>query len=129
MTNLSKEQILEERKFWYSQTYILFELIKCLKHRELAFLSAKSEEIKHPVRYLIAFNLLYLNKHFKRFAFEKSLMNIYHSVAVLENVPVFSYNLNKRRQDDEYKEFNRNYAKYVTEYNIFMDFEIGRAHV
>jgi len=123
MYNLTREQILNERTYWYNQVFIILEVVKCLKNRELAFLSAKSEEIKHPVRYLIAFNLEYLNKHFKRFAFEKSLMNMYHSVAKLENIPVFSYNLSERRNAEEYQDFNRNYEKFVTGYNFFVDMD------
>lgn len=118
-----RERILAERRTWYNFRFVQFELVKCLKHRELCFLSPKSEEIKHPVRYLLAFSVEYLLKHFQRFDFLKNPLNIYHSVATLENVPVFSYNLAERRKDEKYKEFNQNYANYVVGYNIFFDFD------
>lgn len=120
---LSREQILEERKKWYNLVYVQFEIIKCLHHRELCFLSAKSEEKKYPVRYLIAFSRPYLLKHFERFGFLKNLINMYHSVAVLKDIPVFSYNPKKRKEAYEYKEFNENYDKYVIGYNLFFDFD------
>lgn len=123
MNEDERNRILKEREFWYSQTYILFEICKCLHHRELCFLSQKEEAVKHPVRYLLAFSINYLKKHFERFDFFKSLINMYHSCAILKDVPVFSYNLKERRNADEYKEFNDNYDKYVTSYDFFMDID------
>jgi hypothetical protein len=118
-----REKILVERKFWYSQIYVLFEIVKCLKNRELAFLTAKGEEKKGIVRYLIAFNLDYLKKHFERFDFEENLINMYHSTAKLKNIPVFSYNIKERKEEEKYKEFNDNYINYVDGYNFFVDFD------
>lgn len=123
MDEEQRNRILKEREFWYSQTYILFEIVKNLAHRELCFLSQKGEEKKYPVRYLIAFNINYLKKHFERFGFLKNLINMYHSVATLKDVPVFSYNPRKRKESYEYKEFNENYKNYVTSYNFFMDID------
>lgn len=119
-----QEQI-KERNHWYSQKYILFEVVKCLKNRELAFLTHKTEntEFKRMIRYLIAFNLEYLDKHFKRFDFDKSLVNAYHSVALLKEIPVFSYNLKNRKEEDKYKNFNEDYDQHVIGYNIFIDID------
>jgi len=121
MEESERQRIIEERKQWYSQTFVLFEIVKGLKHRELCFLTPKFEEKKKAVRYLLALNVDYLRKHFQAFAFEKSLMNMYHSVAVLRDVPVFSYNLMARKHEDIYQEFNKNYEKYAVGYNFFFD--------
>ena len=52
------------------------------------------------------------------------MTNLYHSVSLFHpKVPVFSYNLKKRRKDDAYKEFNKNYKNYVKAYNLFIDFD------
>ncbi len=119
-----REQILRERNFWYGQTYILFEIVKCLKNRELCFLTLKSEEKKKAVRYLLGFNIDYLKKHMAWFNTEKGLLNIYHSVALLKpTVPVFSYNLKVRSRDEKYEEFNKNYSNYVEKYNFFLDID------
>ena len=119
-----REQILRERIFWYSQTYITLELVKCLKNRELCFLTLKTEEKKKAVRYLLGFNLDYFKKHFNWFNVDKSLINIYHSVALLKpEVPVFSYDLKVRSRDEKYKEFNENYSNYVEKYNFFLDID------
>lgn len=123
MENEEQEKLLEERKKYYSNTFVQFELIKCLKHRELCFLSAKSEETKKSVRYILAFSIDYLKKHFDWVNFYKFNVNMYHSVAVLQNVPIFSYNMKERTKKDEYKEFNKNYKDYVIGYNLFMDFD------
>lgn len=123
MTNLTREQILAERKEWYSKTYVQFEMIKCLAHRELCFLSLKSEEKKKAVRYLLALNLSYLQKHFNWFNFYDALINVYNSVAVLKDVPVFSYNLSERKKEPAYIEFDKNYANYVIGYDFFWDID------
>lgn len=115
--------LLTKKKQWYSQTFVRFEIIKCLRRRELCLLTKKEDPNKSIIRYLLAFNLEYLDKHFERFEFYKSLANLYHSVSVLENVPVFSYNLKERRKEEEYREFNQNYDKYVTGYNLFIDID------
>ncbi len=119
-----REQILRERIFWYNQTYITLELVKCLKNRELCFLTLKTEEKKKAVRYLLGFNLDYFKKHFNWFNVDKSLINIYHSVALLKpEVPVFSYDLKIRGKEKAYTEFNENYSDYVEKYNFFMDID------
>jgi len=120
---LTKEQILAERKVWYNFLPVKFEIIKILKNRELAFLTKKGQEKKMAIRYILAFNISYLDKHFKRFDIEKNLMNLYHSVAKLKDIPVFSWNVKERRHTEEYQEFNEHYANYVVGYNFFVDFD------
>lgn len=124
METKEKEQILKSRIEWYGFTPVLFEIVKCLKNRELCFLTLKTEKDKKPVRYLLAFSVDYLIKHFKRFDFFKYLNNIYHSTALLKSeVPVFSYNLKQRRKEEKYQDFNRDYANYVIGYNLFIDLD------
>lgn len=123
ITEEQRNKILKEREFWYSQTYILLEICKCLNDRELCFLSAKSELKKYPVRYLMAFSINYLKKHMERFGFLKNLINMYHSVSILKDLPIFSYNPRKRKEDYRYKEFNENYEQYVVSYDFFMDID------
>ena len=121
----TKEEILKERADWYSKTFVQMEIVKALHHRELAFLTIKTEpkELRHSIRYCLAFSIDYLLKHIIRFDFHKSLMNMYESVAVLQDVPVFSYNLKERRSEEEYRQFNENYKDYVVGYDIFFDID------
>lgn len=121
---MQKEEIIDERKSWYNNTFVLFEIVKCLKNRELCFLTYKEEKKKKAVRYLLGFSVDYLKKHFTWFNFDKSLLNIYHSSALLKpEVPVFDYNLKTRTSDKAYREFNKNYNKYVERYNLFLDID------
>lgn len=128
MTNgKTKEQILEERKKWYSQVAVKFELVKQLKSgeftKELTILDDKSLEKRRHTRYLYATSVAYLEKHFERFEVLKILRNLYHSVANLKNMPIFSYNLVERRHTPEYEAFNKSYQDYVRSYDFFMDFD------
>lgn len=121
---MEKEQILKERQIWYNFSPALYEIVKCLKNRELCFLSDKSEKNKKAVRYLLGFSVEYFKKHLNWINMEKSLLNIYHSVALLKpTVPIFSYNLSERKNDPKYIEFNENYDKYVQKYNFFIDID------
>lgn len=125
MENEEREKLLEERKRYYSNTFVLFELIKCLKNRELCFLSAKSEETKKSVRYLLSFSIDYLKKHFEWINFLKFNVNMYNSVALLKDIPVFSYNLKERTKEEKYKDFNKNYKDFVVGYDLFFDIDCG----
>lgn len=120
---MDREEILKERELWYKQTFVLFEIVKCLKNRELCFLTQKGEEKKKAVRYLLGWNLDYWRSHFEWFNVGKSLLNVYHSVAVLKDVPVFSYNIEQRRKEEKYQEFDKNYANYVKDYALFIDID------
>jgi len=125
MENKEREQILEERKKYYSFIPALFEIVKCLKNRELCFLSQKGEPKKKAVRFLMAWNLDYLKKHFKWINFDKNLMNTYHSVAKFKpnSFPIFDYDLRERTNEERYKEFNKNYEQFVEGYNFFLDLD------
>jgi len=121
---IKKEKAIEKKNKYCSNTFALFEIVKCLKNRELCLLNQKIDFEKKNIRYLLAFNLDYLKKHLDRFHVDKSLTQLYHSVALLKpSVPVFSYNLKERRTDEEYKEFNKNYINYVEKYNLFIDLD------
>jgi hypothetical protein len=124
MEQKEREQILEERQTWYNLRFVQFELIKLLHHRELCFLSQKGEPKKKAVRYLLCFSIDFWKKHTKWFNFDKSLLNVYHSVAFFKsNVPCFSWDLKRRTIKEEYKEFNENYEKFVKGYNFFLDLD------
>jgi hypothetical protein len=122
---LTREQILAERIEWYSKTFVLLEIVKCLKNRELCFLSSKNELSKKAVRYLLGMSCDFIKKHMTWFNFLKSNINIYHSTALLKPiVPVFSYNLEERKKSEAYQNFDKNYADFVEGYNFFVDFDI-----
>jgi len=120
---MDKEKILELRKKWMSQVFVRLEIVKALNGHELSFISAKGEEKKLAIRYLFARSIEYLDKHTAWANFDKKLLNMYMSVVTLKNIPIFSYNLEKRLSDEKYKEFNKNYQNYVINSDFFVDMD------
>jgi hypothetical protein len=121
MDGLSPSEILTNQKEWYSHTFIKLEIVKSLLHRELAILSPKGILPKKCVRYLLAFSVDYLDKHIHRWELNKDLCNLYMSVAVTKDIPVFSYNLQKRRE--EYAKFRAEYLNHIVGYDLFIDMD------
>jgi hypothetical protein len=111
---------LKLRKEYYSKTFVQFELIKCLKHRELACLERKG---KKNIRFVMAFNIDYLKRHFDSLGILKRNVNLYHSVATLKDIPVFSYNLKERTKEAKYVDFNLNFKDFIIGYDLFIDFD------
>ena len=120
---MERNELIELKAKWYNFTPILFEIVKSLKNRELSFIGKKDETGIRMVRYLLAFNIDFLKKHFDRIIFDKSLANMYQSVAQLKDVPVFSYNLRQRTKEENYIKFNKEYQNYVIGYDMFLDFD------
>lgn len=121
---LTREERLQEREKWYSFIPALFEMAKCLKNRELAFITTNEEEKKRVIRYMWAFTIDFLKKHFEAIGFYNHLFNMYHSVAVIKgDLPYFSYNFKIRKEEEKYKEFNEKYADYVVGFNLFIDID------
>jgi hypothetical protein len=113
-----------EREQYYSFIPALFEILKALKDKELAFLSIKGYEPKKAFRYMWSNNLDYLKSHMKWVSFLKFPLNIYSSVATMKhNVPVFTYNLKERKNQEKYKDFNENFKDYINGYSLFFDFD------
>jgi hypothetical protein len=120
------EEYMQERARWYSHVPALFEIVKALKGHELSFLSSKKipkELRKKAVRFLFCRQVDYLQKHFKWFNFLKTDLNVYMSVATLQNLPIFSYDIKNRLKDPNYIQFNEHYEDYVVGYDFFADFD------
>lgn len=121
---MDKEEVIKKQQEYYDFLPALFEIVKCLYKRELSFISPKKLEDKRVVvRFLLALNINYLKKHLKWVNYDRKLLNMYQSVAKLNEIPVFSYNLSQRLEDPKYKEFNENYEKYVIGYDLFLDLD------
>lgn len=104
----------------YSCTPLMYELVKTLVGRETAFLSkgkgASFRNIKaHKVDYLVV--------NFKGLGFFTKKLNIYNSVAYIENMPMFSFNPDKRKEQG--KEFNNDFDTYHrgSDFVIDVDFK------
>jgi len=119
--------LLDLRQQYYSKVFCVMEIVKCLQHKELAFITNKGEpkENRLNIRYLFSERYDYLMKHFSATGFFRRNLNIYRSVASFlpNKIPIFSYNLAKRLEEPAYKDFNENYNKYVADYDFLIDFD------
>lgn len=95
------------RAHWYKQTYILLEIAKQMKYKELCFIEKKpkSEERKPKVmRCGQGFTIDLINTHFKAFSFLKyPHYNMYFSLMGFKNMPTFSFAPSVRKK--QYKEW------------------------
>ena len=122
LVQTDKEKLLEARKEYYSNTFVLMEIVKCLKNKELAFLDR--DEGKKNIRYLYASKIDLLKKHFEALGFYSHNVNMYCSCSNLSFIPMMTYNLKSRRETDEYKKVHENYQDLVTGYDLFFDFDL-----
>lgn len=104
--DLDSNELLKLRQKWYSDPLTLLEMVKCMNKREVCFLEGKTEmplltKNASPVRCVKAYALDYLLKNFEAFDFINKPYNIYCSVALFENFPVFSFapNIRSGQQD------------------------------
>ena len=104
--------------FWYKQTYILLEIVKQLQGREVAFFDAGNRRMWRCIK---AHSLHFLQENFKAFLFFKKRYKIYHSLAYLENMPMFSFNAMKRKQQQN--SFTENFVAYAKSYDFALDLD------
>lgn len=100
----------------YYNDVVLFEIVKQLKGRETAFLSPK-----YPVRCIKAHNISFLRTNMRSLGFWNRQYNVYHSLAHYYNMPMFSFNPETRRKQQD--EFNRNFMSYIIGYDLAFDFD------
>lgn len=100
---------------WYRNPVVLYKLSRRLVGRELAFLG------KPTVRGLKAHSSSFLRRHFERFDVYKNGPLVYHSIAHLSGMPVFSYNFADRKVQTE--DFFKNYDRYVVNYDFVIDID------
>ena len=105
-----------QRNDYYQIPEVLYEIVKCLKARETAFLG-----INKNIRCIKAHSVEFLKTNMQNLGFFNEPYNIYYSLASLNNMPVFTFNLKKRIIQQN--EFNKEFKKYVIGYDIGMDFD------
>ena len=103
------------RGFWYKNKYTLFKISRRLVGRELAFLG------KPTVRGLKAHSSTFLRKHLDVYRMEENGFLLYHSISHIKDMPMFTYNFLKRKQETE--GFFLNYRDYVCGYDFVLDFD------
>ena len=119
MFNIKRIPQIELKPFEFRRYYIdriLFEIVKVSKGRELAFIGHD-----FVIRHIKAHAIIYLKMNFDAFHFYKRPLNIYYSLAHIENMPQFSFAHEIRRQQSE--EFNPKFRQYFRGFDIGMDFD------
>jgi hypothetical protein len=129
-----KQIILNQQHEWYSKNLnALFEIVKELKNRTFDILTAKDEEKKFGVRYFYAGKVDYLKAHFEAMGIlsGNKLINLYRSNALLKpnSVPVFSYDLSKRRITNGYAQFDEDYLNLAISFDLIFDIDSPKKDV
>jgi len=118
-TNKDFSKVYED---YYNNEAILYEIVKSLAGRETTFMGMAREGFKEYVwRCIKAHNLDFLKQNFQAFNFMSRYYNIYESVALLRNMPMFTFSMSQRMEQQ--KVFNENFMNYVTGFDWVIDFD------
>lgn len=114
---------------YYQHDEVLFEIVKCLRGREMVlhgYHEVNGDKRPWTFRCIKAHNLDYLRSNFNRFDFFKDAvnLNIYYSLAHLENMPMFSFKLEERKGQQE--AFIGNFNKYMVGMDFGLDFDVHK---
>ena len=101
---------------WLDCKPVLFEMVKCTQKREFAFLKGIN------IRALNLFYVDQFNKILKLSDYTTKRPNMYVSVAQLDFIPQFTYNLSQRSKDT-IEWFKKEYHKHIIAYDLFLDFD------
>lgn len=112
------------RKSFYNNIDIQYELIYQLQKRETMLIPYKKNEegkmkAQIPVRWLSIQYRGMLEKQWKQFRFFEQNMNLYHSLATYENMPMFAWNW--RIKSEQQKIWLKEFHKYLTRYDLFIE--------
>jgi hypothetical protein len=117
----------KSRRWWYSQTYILLEIVKLLQHRELVFLEKPNPTIidRKPktIRCACGYTLDLLKSNFNSFrVLDYPHINLYYSLMSLDKMPLFSFSPSVRAL--KYTEWSNGlYKQHWTGYTFALDFD------
>lgn len=117
-----QQAIIEQqsiRQIWYNKIFVLMEICKLSKNRELSFLPA--DDSPNRVRCVNASFVDILKKNFEGFHFMQKNFNLYYSLAHLKNMLMFSFAPEKRKEQQA--EFTRNFNNYFVGYDLGIDLD------
>lgn len=106
-------------KEYYEETINVLRIAQYLKGRETIFMSPDGKII----RWIKCNEPSYLIKQMKHYDIIKNKFNIYHSIATYDFIPLFSYDIEKRKQ--QYTEWTQKekYKLHIKGYDFYMDFD------
>jgi len=110
-------------KKWYSDKRVMFEIVKCIKDKEVSILGDKR------VRCIIANQYKYFNSNLDKFMFFESVNNLYYSLANFDwkklnsvlSFRCFSFAHDERKK--QMKEFNLKATSLIKSYDLGIDFD------
>ena len=116
---------ITNREEYYSQKYVLFNLIEQLRYTYLSGIK-KNEKGKNILsRYYLGYNLDLLEDSLRRLgAYKDTTVKLYFDLAKWEkdgNMPMFSYNRETRKEDKD--KFNKEYEQYFADYSFAIDID------
>lgn len=114
---ITEQQLI--RQIWYSKAFVLLEICKLSKNRELSFLP--TDDSPNRVRCVNSSFVDILKKNFEGFHFMQRNFNLYYSLAHLKNMPMFSFNPATRKEQQA--EFTKNFSKYFVGYDLGIDLD------
>ena len=103
------------RRLYYIDR-VLFEIVKVTAGRELSFLG-----VGNQIRCIKAHSISFLKSNLNWSGFYRLSLNMYYSLARLNGMPMFSFDMNRRKE--QYKEFNEKFNDYVVGYDLGLDFD------
>jgi len=110
------------RKQWYCNRSVYVQLIKAMMHREVVFMrysDNRNEVVLH--RNLKINHHVYFFKNIERYHFFTEPQNLYASLSLMPNAPMFSHNIKKKKE--EQKEFIKSHLNYLTTYDFLFDMD------
>lgn len=118
-TNKDFSKVYED---YYNNEQVIYEIVKNLIGRETTLMGFARDGLKEYVwRCIKAHNVDFLKQNFNAFNFNTRYYNIYQSVALLKNMPMFSFNLPLRMEQQ--RTFNEQFMNYVTGFDFVIDFD------
>ena len=104
---------------YYWDLGVQYEMFNFVRDREIMIKGLD----KYATRLIKITNLQSLQFWFKIMNRNYGKYNIYYSLGSYDWIPSLTANLKERKEDENYIEFNRNYAKYMKKYDLFVDID------
>lgn len=108
------------RKRWYQTENVVFNIIESLKYRETCFYRKRDKD-KCMIRLLKCNAIIYLIKNFERYHFFNEPFNMYQSIGIYPNMPMFSFII--KTKQEQHEQFWNNIKTYNKGYDFFLDID------
>ena len=119
---MEDSEINQLKNKYYSNIPVLYEMIKHMQGREVTFMSKNK-----VIRCIKAHAFSYLIKNMDAFSFKTEPYNIYGSLAKLYGMPMFSFDLPKRKEQQ--REFNLKFDDFIVGYDLAFDFDAHECQI